>query len=90
MAGTGQPIQLVIAKRLRSPSIRQTGPITDGIIDIVGPVDLAAGGRELMANCGLPIGGIVGGAQFTIRRRTHMVTSRVSGKPASFPREEAC
>ena len=90
MAGTGQPIQLVIAKRLRAPSIRQTGPIADGIIDIVGPVDLAAGGRELMANCGLPIGGIVGGAQFTIRRRTHMVTSRVSGKPASFPREEAC
>ena len=48
MARNGQPIQLIIAKGLRSPSIRQTGPVTDGIIDIVGPVDLAAGGRELM------------------------------------------
>lgn len=90
MARASEPVKLIIAEALKTTPIRQAGPITDGIIDIVGPVDLAAGGRELMANCGLPIGGIVGGAQFTIRRRTHMVTSRVSGKPASFPREEAC
>lgn len=38
-----------MAKRLRSPSVGQTRPIADPVIDIVRLADLAAGGRELMA-----------------------------------------
>lgn len=48
MARTGESVQLVIAKRLRSPSVGQTRPIADWVVDIVHLVDLAAGGRELM------------------------------------------
>ena len=47
MARTDQPIQLIIAKRLRPSAIRQTRSIADWVVDIVRLVDLAAGRGEL-------------------------------------------
>ena len=52
MAGGGQAIQLITAKRLRPSAIRQAGPVADPVIDIVRLVDLAAGGGQLMQNVG--------------------------------------
>ena len=58
MAGTGESVQLIIPERLIPSSIRETRPIADGVIDIVGFVDLGAGGRELMQDVRDLAGGI--------------------------------
>ncbi len=52
MARNGQPIQLIIAKGLRPSAVPQTRPIAHRVVDVIGFVDLAAGGRELMQDAG--------------------------------------
>lgn len=61
MAGAGQAIQLIVPEGLMPSAIRQTRPIADGVIDIIGLVDLCAGGRQLMQDSGHLTGGIVEG-----------------------------
>ena len=58
MARASEPVKLIIAEALKTTPIRQAGPITDGIIDIVGLVDLAASRGELMRDAGDLTGGI--------------------------------
>ena len=50
MARRSQAIQIVIAEGLRSSSVCETRPIADSVIEIVGLIDLGAGGRQLMQN----------------------------------------
>ena len=59
MARNDQPIQLIIAKRLRPSAIRQTRSIADWIIDIVGLVDLSRIRGQLMQDAGELRSGIV-------------------------------
>ncbi len=50
MARTRQSIQVIVAKVLDAPPIRQTVPIADAIIGIGGLVDRRARGAELVEN----------------------------------------
>lgn len=59
MARVGEPIELIIAETLWPTPIRQTGPVADGVVAIIGLVDLAAGGGELMQDIRHLTGGIV-------------------------------
>ena len=56
----GRAVQLIIPEGLIPSSIRETRPIADEVIDVVGLVDGHAGGRELMQNIGHLTGGIIG------------------------------
>ena len=59
MTRAGESIQLVVAESLIPSSIRQTRPIADRVVDVVGFVDLRAGGRELVQDLGDPRRGIM-------------------------------
>ena len=59
MAGAGESIQLIVAERLIPSAVRQTRPIADRVIDVVGLIDGHTGGRELMQDIGHLTGGIV-------------------------------
>ncbi len=76
MTRTRQPIQSVVPKRLGSSFICQTRAIPHAVVEVVGFVDLRAGGRELMEDIGHLRSGIVG------VRRLRPVGQREGGSPA--------
>ena len=57
--GARQPVEAIVAKALRPSPIRERRPISDGIVDIVGFVDLRAAADNLMQQIGDLTGRIV-------------------------------
>ena len=55
----GRAVQLIVAEGLIPSAIRQTCPIADRVIDIIGFVDGHAGGREFMQDVRDLGGGII-------------------------------
>lgn len=78
MARNDQPIQLIIAKRLRPSAVRQTRSIADWVVDIVGLVDLAAGRGELMQDAGDLTGGIIGVVHIRLEQLQLWSSSRIN------------
>ncbi len=52
MTRGGQLIERVIAKRLRSSSVRETRPIPDAVVEVLRFINLLAESCQLMANRG--------------------------------------
>lgn len=52
MAGSRQPIQLIIPERLDASSVRETRSVADRVVDIGRLVDRRAGRGELMQDVG--------------------------------------
>ena len=59
MVGAGGAIQLIIPEGLIPSSIRETHPVADGVIEVVGLAGQAADGRQLMQDIRHLAGGII-------------------------------
>lgn len=48
MRRRGEPIERIIPKRLIASSVRETGPVADVVVDVIGLINLRTTRRQLV------------------------------------------